>query len=229
MLYRLNSWDGPSMTAHCWKWISATYWCGTVTTAWLLNESISVRIPSDTHVKTTPAALLFCVWASPFMQPSVQPWQGCISSLLLAWPGSKGLLSHLPPPIVCDSWKPSELIQTAAHSAAPPLLLLLPSPFSFLFHSLFQSVLPLFLFLHPLLSHGLTMLIQSVTFTYRAGAVWTPGGEQKKTPNRWSALPSVVCATSLLLLNFFYHFYDTELIAPTHVAVSQPDDWFRSH
>lgn len=59
------------------------------------------------------------------------------------------------------------------------LLLLLPSPFSFLFHSLFQSVLPLFLILHPLLSHGLTRLLQSVAYTYRAGAVRTPGDRRK--------------------------------------------------
>lgn len=33
--------------------------------------------------------------------------------------------SALPPPIVCDSWKPSELIQTSAHSTAPPPLVAL--------------------------------------------------------------------------------------------------------
>lgn len=45
----------------------------------------------------------------------------------------------LPPPIVCDSWKPSELIQTSAHSTAPPP----PAALSFLlFISLSLSLAP---------------------------------------------------------------------------------------
>lgn len=122
--------------------------------------------PKHTHTHTHTLFIFHSFWQMGIPSPG-------LPSLLLAWPGSKGLLSYLPPPIVCDSWKPQSSFKLL--HIQPLLLLLLHSPFSFSFHSLFHSLLPLFLFLRPLHSHVLTGLRQPATCTHRAVPVQAPG------------------------------------------------------
>lgn len=149
--------------------------------------------PPNTHAHTHTLFIFHSFWQMGIPSPG-------LPSLLLAWPGSKGLLSYLPPPIVCDSWKPQSSFKLL--HIQPLLLLLLHSPFSFSFHSLFHSLLPLFLFLRPLHSHVLTGLRQPAACAHRAVPVQTPGDRR----NPWTDYHKYSLWFSQCLLYFKIYF-----------------------
>lgn len=122
--------------------------------------------------------------------------------------------SAFPPPIVCDSWKPSELIETSAHSTVPPPAAVALSFLHFI--SLSLSLIPSpFLFPHPFLSHVLTGLF-NLSHTHTQLDHCTHRDREKSL----TAI-SVCDSLSVLLLCLLFVFSSIEPIAFIDVADSQ--------
>lgn len=111
----------------------------------------------------------------------------------------------LPPPIVCGSWKPLELIQTSAHSTAPPP----PAALSFLFFislSLSLPPHPSFPLPTPPSFSYADWALQSVTHTSTAGPAQTHTGTEEKAGQHYKQ-----CVTCFTETTYYFPLFFTTL------------------